>query len=296
MRMLIAVDGSEPAALAARSAMRLTKAEDRAVDLLCVAPTYLKKDRNRKSYEKRILLETTQILEAARSEIGDQALTVKCSAGLGSAAATIVEETPNYDLTVIGAKGWGTNVNVGLGPVSSRIAEHALGAVLIGREIRSETGLRVLVPVDGSTASNRAINALHDFIDLSGAEITLLHVAETPWVQLGLEEDWVTADEEEQEHSDAGVFEKELVREAEDVIEQARRRLATARATVSTRVEEGNPGNEILSEIDRGEYDLVVVGATGTRDLKHQMLGSVSAKIAWDAPCSVLLVREPEEA
>jgi nucleotide-binding universal stress UspA family protein len=64
--------------------------------------------------------------------------------------------------------------------------------------------------------------------------------------------------------------------------------------SISTRVDEGNPANEILSEADRGQYDLVVVGATGSRDLKHSMLGSVSARIAWNAPCSVLIVREPE--
>jgi len=29
-------------------------------------------------------------------------------------------------------------------------------------------------------------------------------------------------------------------------------------------------------------------------DIKHQMLGSVSSKITWDASCLVLIVREPE--
>jgi nucleotide-binding universal stress UspA family protein len=37
-----------------------------------------------------------------------------------------------------------------------------------------------------------------------------------------------------------------------------------------------------------------VVGATGASDLKHRMLGSVSFKIAWDSPCSVLIAREPK--
>jgi len=74
----------------------------------------------------------------------------------------------------------------------------------------------------------------------------------------------------------------------------ARQALRRYGAAVTTRLDEGNPANEILSEAERGQYDLVVVGATGSRDLKHTMLGSVSAKIAWDAPCSVLLVREPE--
>jgi nucleotide-binding universal stress UspA family protein len=48
---------------------------------------------------------------------------------------------------------------------------------------------------------------------------------------------------------------------------------------------------EILSEAIRGEYDLVVLGATGLADIKRAMLGSVSVKVAHNAPCSVLIVK-----
>ena len=121
-----------------------------------------------------------------------------------------------------------------------------------------------------------------------------MHVAETPWVELGPEEDWVTYSEEDKEHSEVGVLEKELVREGESIVEQARDLLLPHRLSISTRLDEGIPADEILSEAERGQYDLVVVGAAGGRDLKHRMLGSVSFKIAWNAPCSVLIAREPE--
>jgi nucleotide-binding universal stress UspA family protein len=49
-----------------------------------------------------------------------------------------------------------------------------------------------------------------------------------------------------------------------------------------------------LSEAERSQYDLVVVGASGARDLKHRMLGSVSARVAWDANCSVLIAKGSE--
>ncbi|MGH9764004.1 MAG: universal stress protein, partial [Blastocatellia bacterium] len=63
-------------------------------------------------------------------------------------------------------------------------------------------------------------------------------------------------------------------------------------ATFETMIVEGNPGTEILGEAEMGEYDLVVIGASGVTDVKHNVLGSVSAKVAWAAPCSVLIVRE----
>jgi nucleotide-binding universal stress UspA family protein len=120
-----------------------------------------------------------------------------------------------------------------------------------------------------------------------------MHVVETPWAEMGVEEDWVTYSEEDKHQTEVGRLEHELIREGEDLMEQARLLLQSYRISVTTRLDQGDPTNEILSEAERGQYDLVVVGATGSRDLKHRMLGSVSAKIAWGAPCSVLIVREP---
>jgi nucleotide-binding universal stress UspA family protein len=172
------------------------------------------------------------------------------------------------------------------------VVEHALEPVLVGRRLQNQEGERVLVAVDGSDAGYRAVEVLASLFDIDDAEICLMHVTETPWTEFGLEEDWVTYSDEEKEHSEAGVLEHELKREGHAILERARRLLGPGHGSTTTRIDEGNPANEILSEAERGQYDLIVVGATGARDLKHQMLGSVSSKIAWNAPCSVLIVRE----
>ena len=122
-----------------------------------------------------------------------------------------------------------------------------------------------------------------------------MHVAETPWIHLGLEEDWETYDEDEKERSDAGVLEKQMTREGSAIVNQARDLLRGTGASVETAMDEGNPADAILGEAERGQYDLIVLGASGRRDLKHSMLGSVSSKLAWNAPCSVLVVREPAQ-
>jgi nucleotide-binding universal stress UspA family protein len=295
VKVLIATDGSNEATTALRTAARLLSPIDRNLDILCVAPAYHRRaERGRREYERRILSETTHILEQARSNLSSGAGTMNLLSEIGSPSAVIVDKAEDYDLTVVGPKGRGVTSNIGLGPVASRVVEHALAPVLVGKELRNEDGVRVLVAVDGSTASLHAVEALRSLFDLSSAEVCLMHVAETPWIQLGLEEDWTTYSDEDKESSEAGVLAKELVREGKAVIEQARNLLRGHGVSVSTRIDEGNPANEILSEAERGQYDLVVVGATGNRDLKHRMLGSVSTKIAWDAPCSVLIAREPE--
>jgi nucleotide-binding universal stress UspA family protein len=67
--------------------------------------------------------------------------------------------------------------------------------------------------------------------------------------------------------------------------------LAKYNYSVLTRIEEGNPATEILGEAEGGQYDLIVLGATDGLDSKHTMIGSVSARVAWQASCSVAVVK-----
>lgn len=296
VKVLLATDGSSEATTALETANRLIRPDGRHLDLLCVAP------RRRKGFRKepgkhgheRVPREITQILERARASVPSEGTAINLLAEIGSPSASIVRRVADYDLTVVGSRGHGTTSEVGLGPVASRVVEHGLGAILVARRMWSEGGLRILAAVDGSSAAWEAMATLGEVLNLSGAEVCLMHVIETPWTELGLEDDWVTYSDEDKEHSDAGAMENELMREGTAVLDQARDFLKSYDVSISVRMDEGNPANEILSEAERGQYDLIVVGATGARDLKHQMLGSVSFKIVWNASCSVLIVREPE--
>jgi len=297
MRVLMATDGSEAATAAMLSAARILHPDDRHLDLLCITPAWNKKEESlqKRLWEERAVRESTKILDRAKTLMGPHAVDIRRVREWGSPAAVIAERTEAYDLTVVGAVGSGFKGDAGLGPVANRVIEHALGPVLVGRALRSDEGLRILIAVDGSSASFHAVETVAALCDLEAAEVCLMYVAETPWIQLESEGDWSTASDEEKESSEAGGFEKEFVREGEALIEDARGLLRHERLLVNSRIEEGNPAGEILVEAERGQYDLVVLGATGNRDLKHQMLGSVSARVASSAPCSVLIVREPGE-
>ena len=66
-------------------------------------------------------------------------------------------------------------------------------------------------------------------------------------------------------------FEREFETEGDDILESARARLPV-RTTVNTLIYRGIPADEILGEAETGDYDLVVMGASGVVDLKHQIL------------------------
>jgi len=231
-------------------------------------------------------------LDGAKQALAEEGVDALTLSETGSPAGVIMTEADDYDVTVIGAKGRDMRTNIGLGPVASRVVEHANGCVLVGREPPQDRQARILVPVDGSAGSKHALDALNEFFDLESAEITLLHVLETLWLPESREEE--SLGDGDIDFAQGTQVLAEMRREAEQLLADAQARMAEHHPGVSTNIREGVPANEILSEADQGDYDLVVVGANEANDMKHSVLGSVSSKVAWNAPCSVLVVRVPE--
>jgi len=301
----MATDGSKDASLGLMAASRLLRKGDLQVGVLCVAPEFQlpsirggassgKASRLREKYEQRLGRETDAIVESAVSMLGGDEVTAEGLTEIGSPPEVIVRIGEKYELTVIGAKGHAAQSRLGLGPVASRVLELSRRPVLIGRELTADKGLRILVGVDGSEASHRALDAMTAFIRLGGSEITLIHIMETPWIHLGLEDEWVSYPEDNTGDSDPALhLESEMRREAEALIGEARKELARYDVSVETIIGEGNPGTEIVGQAESEDYDLIVIGATGVSDIKHNVLGRVSTKIAWAAPCSVLVVKAP---
>jgi nucleotide-binding universal stress UspA family protein len=301
MKVLLATDGSDQATTSFRTAARLLRREDSEFDLLCVAPEFYfpkgqagktaeKTTRMIEAYDQRIRAEARQHLINAQATLAALSIEARTRVEVGSPARMITRLAAEYDITVVGAHDQYTRNKLGLGPVASRVVAAAPGAVLIGRELNEEgRQWRVLAAVDGSLASERALEVMSSSLQIGEAEITLLSVAETPWVNLGLDREWF--DYSPEGPPLARSFKDELQREANAVVEHARRRLERDGLSATVMTAEGDPALEILSEAERGEYDLIVIGATSEDDLKHNLLGSVSTKVTQTALCSTLVVK-----
>jgi len=286
MRVLMAADGSKQCTAGLVSASHLLKADDLAVDLLCVAP---KVDPKKPTLEEKLKRRACRLAERTRLLLADEGVSAKAKVQVGSPARVLMRCAQNYDVVAVAAQSHSDGAVAGLGPVASRVVEHANTTVLLGRGGASESAPRVLVPVDGSEASFHAIEKLGSLVDLAGSEVTLMHVIETPWLRPVDEMEWIAGDEAELDPQAQTDLEREFTQEAETLLEAARDKLPP-RSTVDTLVYQGIPSDQILSELNTGDYDLVVLSATGEKDVKHRILGSVSSKVAWNAPCSVLLI------
>jgi len=306
MKTLIATDGSAEAATALRTTSRLLRKTRNEVEVLCVAPELewptgadsgkrTKAAITRETYRRRIARETASILADAKEFLVGEEINATTLSESGSPSDIIVRLSEEHDVTVVGASGRRHGSQGGLGSVASRVVEHAQGTVLLARELTGSDSLRVLAGVDGSLASRRALSAMSAYFEIDSAEITLIHVKETPWIHLGLDREWFDYPRDVFDQADPEIqLEEELQREAEDVLEDAQSKLSKYNYSVLTLIEEGNPATAILGEAESGQYDLIILGAGSPGGTKRNMLGSVSAKIASQAPCSVAVVKPAE--
>ena len=134
---------------------------------------------------------------------------------------------------------------------------------------------RILVPVDFSQCSRKALAYAVPFARQFQAEITLLHVLQPypPIAEMG--------------PLDA------------DAIQDAKHDLETLRLTVKLPPERallriGDPEFEILETAKNMEIDLIVISTHGRKGINHLLLGSTTEKVVRHAPCPVLVVREQE--
>ena len=139
---------------------------------------------------------------------------------------------------------------------------------------------KVLVAVDGSENSDRALDFALDFAEKYNAALAVINVNESSAVAAFPDDSMV-------------VVAKDLRKFHEDVLEKA---IAHAKQTkpnlsVSSSLREGDPALEIASAAKEGSFDIVVVGHQGIGKVKGIFLGSISEKVTRSVSCTVVIVR-----
>ncbi|MBM3735590.1 MAG: universal stress protein [Acidobacteria bacterium] len=285
IKILMATDGARQSVESLRSACRILPAAGSEVELVCIAPKVHPK---RAGLAHRLERRAAAIAARVANSLAEEGVRVRDSAQSGSPSRILIRATQDHDVLAIAAASRQGTPAAGLGPVASRVVEHAASTVLVARPGASEGPLKILAPLDGSETGLEGLAKAMDLVGQCG-EVTLMHVVEAHWVRpVDVQDtegdlDWDLAGEP---HSE---WERELATEAQSFLESARDKLPRE-VSVNTVIRSGVPADEILSEANSGDYDLVVLMSSGECDLKHRMLGSVSAKVTWNAPCSVLLL------
>ena len=147
---------------------------------------------------------------------------------------------------------------------------------------------RILVAVDGSENSNKALNFALDMTEKYDATLTILNIFQPPVMGTVPQEPWNISGE------DTAAFTKDLERVHQGVLSKAisQSKSFKPNLNVSSKLREGNPAMEIVAEAKEGSFDIVVVGHKGVGQVKELLgLGGISEKVVHSAPCSVVIVR-----
>jgi nucleotide-binding universal stress UspA family protein len=141
---------------------------------------------------------------------------------------------------------------------------------------------RILVPIDFSACSKKALRYAVPLAKEHRAALTLLHVV--PPAYGGGEYAGVDFARLEAALQESG--EKDLAKLAVDEVRGA--------VPTDTLVRVGQPAREVVELARSLPADLIVISTHGRTGLRHVFLGSVAEHVVRHAPCPVLVLRERE--
>ena len=136
---------------------------------------------------------------------------------------------------------------------------------------------RILVAVDGSTNSDRAVEAAAEVARAHGSTLSICHAFHIP------------------DH-----YKADLADELEDVLEGDAEKILSYAAGVAEKagvkaetrlLRKGHPTEAVVAYAGELGANLIVVGVRGRTPDQARAMGSVSAAVAAQASCSVLLVK-----
>ena len=172
----------------------------------------------------------------------------------------------DYDIIVMGARGKNEKEPFALGSVTKKVIRHTMCPILFTKTACNLSHL--LVCVDGSQHSIKALNYSIKLAEKISSKITLLNVQERRLHTLSLK----TA--------------QEL---GERIFFKASGEIEKRGFQLEKRVEFGVASKTIVEVAENDNYDLIVLGRRGLGTAKRFLIGSVSEDVSHKAKCSVLI-------
>jgi nucleotide-binding universal stress UspA family protein len=300
-KILLAIDGSEEAELAAGTAAEIAAGTD---SELYVVTVFQKSATVYPYYEVRFPEAADRYLRRAREEIqnvlDEQAERIRKS-GAGVAGAHLktgepigeivaLAEDMGAGLIVVGSRGLGGVRRALVGSVSTGVLRHAYCSVLIVRgheEERAHPPGKILVAVDGSGEATAAAGVATEMAEAFGSEVHVAYAMQEeryrphlgPEMWEGWQEDFERAK-----------------RSARSWVEgEAQRMKGEGAITVEPHLLVGRPDAAIVWLAEEMGADLVLLGSRGLGGMRRALIGSVSDSVVRHAHCPVMVVRKEKE-
>ncbi len=136
---------------------------------------------------------------------------------------------------------------------------------------------KILIAVDGSEHSKRAVEYAIELLKMLQADIILIHCHRTYPTLLG------------EPYLQKAI--NKINQEAETLVKPFRELFRKANIAITERIMEGRAGEVIVAVADTEKADLIIMGSRGLSDLEGLIVGSVTHRVLHAASCPVLVVR-----
>ncbi|MDR7236512.1 universal stress protein [Neobacillus drentensis] len=138
---------------------------------------------------------------------------------------------------------------------------------------------RILVAIDGSKMSEKALKSAFNFAKERYSKIGLIHVDKNINISNGMP--IATIDKVYSEQRNKGM----------DLLDRAVSFAAQEGIEIETHYVMGEPAIQIVKKAEEGNYQLIIMGSRGLGNIKGLMLGSVSQKVSQLSHCPVLIIK-----
>ena len=143
---------------------------------------------------------------------------------------------------------------------------------------------KILVPLDGSAHSKKALEFACELAKKFDSQLHLLHVVQPPvsTQTIGIGASAIRTN----------FFQKDLDELGRNLIEAAKQIAIDHDCNnVETQIEAGLPAHQIIDNARKHDVNLIIMGSRGLTDLTGLLEGSVSHKVTHLAECSCLTIR-----
>lgn len=227
-----------------------------------------------------------KIRESAQSALDEFAATLgvqdfQTHADIGSPTGLLLAASETAELIVVGSRGHGGFKELLLGSVSQQLVAHADCPVVVVRDGSESTKDSVVVGVDGSKASNVAIDFAFAYASRHKLKVLAIHAWDVPSFDLIVMPNTPVPVEMNNATDSEVRLTAELLAGFEATYPDV---------TLETRVIRGTPVNAILGA--QSEAALIVVGTRGHGSVVSAVLGSVSHGVLHQAKIPVAVVTQ----
>jgi nucleotide-binding universal stress UspA family protein len=214
----------------------------------------------------------------AEESAPDRAVAMRSKVIDGQPGATLVDESADAALLVVGQRGAGEDSHMVLGSVSRYCSTHsATPTVIVPPGWNGATCRSIAVGFDGSENAERALTWALDFAPSDAAISVVIAIEVSPW----LEDDLARAR-----------FPEEIERETTRLTARLGSITDDDRVTANVVLDDARTA---LLDASRSN-DLLVVGTRGHGAIASALLGSVTTWILHHAPCPTAVIPSAAEA